>query len=442
MSKHLAREALQSMNLKPIAIATTFQTLQSDLAYVASSNIDAENDNFMSVRRGQLAAAYGQDGVAQAKPFAFAQGIAIIPISGTLLNRLASSYGSYATGYNFISRQVQQAEADDDVIGIIFDVNSNGGAVAGCFECAGTIFAATKPTMALVDANCYSAAYALSSAANKIVCTPSGGAGSIGVVAMHVDMSGFLTEMGFKVTFIHAGAHKVDGNPFEPLSADVKKDIQASIDDSYDEFVGLVVEHRGLTDKAVRATEARTYSAKDALSLGLIDAIATPKEAFNAFLAELSGSTTTTSERKDAMSAAATEPGANAKAHTKEDLDAAASAARTAERQRVKDIQGSDEAKGKTKLANHLSMNTEMSVADAKAVLAAAEPEATSTTVVDPKANGVSPLDAAMGNTKNPEVGADGAAKGKTDEPEMSNANRILKAQALSSGAEFVPVKD
>ncbi|PZP55979.1 MAG: S49 family peptidase, partial [Delftia acidovorans] len=117
------------------------------------------------------------------KPFAFSGGFAIIPIHGSLINRYGGYYHGYVTGYNFIRSQMNAALADPDVEAIIFDVNSNGGEAAGCFELANEIFAsrAVKPSFSVVDSNAYSAAYALGSAATKMAVIPSGGAGSIGV---------------------------------------------------------------------------------------------------------------------------------------------------------------------------------------------------------------------------------------------------------------------
>lgn len=191
MSKHLARVACERMNLRPSLMAAQFKTnLIMDMQAFAQADADFERAE--AEQRGvETLAAYGfgrDEG--RGKPFLFARGIAIIPISGSLINRFGQSWG-YVTGYNFIRAQLNAALADEDVLGIIFDVNSYGGECAGCFELADEIFAsrASKPSLAVVDSNAYSAGYALASSASKMVVTPSGGAGSIGVVCMHVDMS-------------------------------------------------------------------------------------------------------------------------------------------------------------------------------------------------------------------------------------------------------------
>ncbi|MDN3719438.1 S49 family peptidase [Roseibium salinum] len=99
------------------------------------------------------------------------------------------------------------------------------------------------------------------SGATEIVTTPSAVSGSIGVVLLHADISKALSEEGVKPTLIFSGRHKVDGNPFEPLSDDVRAGLQAEVDSLYEQFLKTVAAGRGdrLTEEMARATEARTF---------------------------------------------------------------------------------------------------------------------------------------------------------------------------------------
>lgn len=419
MSDHAARAALSRMHLRELAVAAHYTGLASDIRMLAASNPEQAEAAALA-RRTELCAAYGLSPAEQAarKPFAFANGLAIIPVHGTLINRFSYSW-SYVTGYNFIRQQVAAAAGDPDVTGIVFDVNSYGGEAAGCFECSADIkkLAAGKPTLAVIDSNCYSAAYAIASGTDRIVSTPSGGAGSIGVVSMHVSYEKMLDEAGIKITFIHAGDHKVDGNPYQDLSAEVKADIQKSIDVSYKAFVALVAAGRKMDEKSVRATEARIYRAEEAKSLGLIDAIASPSEAVMAFLGELSGSNPQLSKKEDAMSDA-TKPGAEQQA-TPEQLKADAA---KAERARVSGIQTCEEAKGREALASHLAFQTSMSVEEAKTILAAA-PKAETKPAAE-----ANPFREAMDKGTHPAVGADGGSGGGDGSGEKTGASAILAA--------------
>lgn len=436
MSQDAARQALTRMHMREAALAPDFQAaFASALQDLASTTPEAGHARFMATR-GELCQAYGFNPQQQSKPFAFTDGLAIIPIHGALINRFGSSY-SGATGYNFIRSQAQAAAADPEVRGIVFDINSYGGEAAGCFECAADLYqiGKIKPTLAVVDSNAYSAGYALASAANSIALTPSGGAGSIGVVTMHVDMSKMLNDFGVNVTLLHSGDHKVDGNPYGPLSDDVKASIQSSLDTSRNAFASMVDTHRNLKAGTAHATEAQTYRAEDAMKAGLIDAIATPQAAVQAFLVELSGSKSQPKKGATAMSTKENEPGSTDQAQ----IDKAAADARTSERARVQGIQSCDEAKGREQMAAHLAFNTNLSVDEAKAMLAVAPKAAAPAPAPAPAAQG-NPFADAMNASKHPNVGSDAAAAagaGGKGGDEMSMSDRILAAQAQATGRKL-----
>lgn len=425
MSDHTMRQVMMRMHGREALIAPHYQGFMSDMLALAGA-VHEDQEKKFEARKLELVAAHGLSPVEQRKPFAFSSGIAVIPVHGTLINRFGYSWG-YVTGYNFIRQQTAMAGQDPDVLGIIYDMNSYGGEAAGCFECSDDIkrLAGGKPTLSIVDSNCYSACYATAAGTDRIVVTPSGGAGSIGVVAMHVSMEKLLADWGYKITFIHAGAHKVDGNPFEDLPDDVKADIQKSVDKSMDAFVALVAKGRNMDEKAVRATEARVYRAEEAKSLGLIDAVATPQEAVQAFLGELSGSNSQTRDKEDSMSdeaKAAAEQQAAIKKAEQEAATAAAAAATT----RIQGILGCDEAKGRSALANHLAFKTTMSVDDAKITLAAAAVENA----------GTNPFKETMDNTDHPNVGAGG---GPLNEKQGEAAAGILAAARMAGVRNIEP---
>lgn len=454
MSRHSARVALDQLVNRPALIAPIHArqgvgvTEGASVALLADIHEWAMADPLLEAqiwedRKVALATAYSGIGFEvpdQTKPFAFTNGLAVIPIQGTLVNRFQSSYG-YVTGYNFIRSQLAAAEDDPDVKGIVYDVNSYGGMVSGCQETSDAIAAATKPSLACVDANCYSAAYMLASGADSISVTPSGGAGSIGVVMMHVDVSEALKNEGIKVSFIHAGEHKVDGNMYEPLSAEVRAEFQAEIDASYDMFVAQVVKGRGLEDQAVRETEARIYRAEDALVLGLIDAVQNPVDAVEAFFNTTQESdnmppvakTGTSDATAEAAAAALAEQNrVDAEAATAQAAATAAATARTTERTRIAAIQSHAEAADRQTLARHLALNTDMDVDAAAGILAASPKEAKAAPAVP--AAGHSPFKNAMAGSEHPNVGAGAAAETGGDDQNVPQAQRILGLQARVTG--------
>jgi signal peptide peptidase SppA len=203
-------------------------------------------------------------------------GLAIIDISGSLVNR--SSWldaQSGMTSYAQIRGELEAAMASPAIRGILLHIDSNGGECAGCFDLADAIFAmrGAKPIWAVVDDSAFSAAYMLASAADQVFVSRTGGVGSIGVVATHVDASGWDEKAGLKYTMLTAGAHKKDFNAHEPLSEGARSQLQAEIDRLYGLFVDTVARNRGMPAEAVRATEARLYFGEGAVAARLADAV-------------------------------------------------------------------------------------------------------------------------------------------------------------------------
>ncbi|EKB0247321.1 S49 family peptidase, partial [Escherichia coli] len=108
---------------------------------------------------------------------------------------------------------------DPDVKGICLDIDSPGGEVAGCFDLVDTIFACRgqKPVHAILSESAYSAAYALASAADRILVPRTGGVGSVGVIYVHCDMSRQMKDEGLNVTIITCGSRKAETSPLRPL---------------------------------------------------------------------------------------------------------------------------------------------------------------------------------------------------------------------------------
>lgn len=215
--------------------------------------------------------------------------VAVIPIEGTLVQKgkwLGQNSGE--TSYEGVRALVARARQDATIKGVVLEVDSFGGEVAGAFETAGAIAALSrqKPTLAILTDFAFSAGYLMASAARQIVMPEGGGAGSIGVVAMHLDLSKQLDQKGVNVSLIYAGAHKTDGHPAMPLADDVRAEMQARVDAAYDRFLAAVGAYRGsrLSARAARATEAKTYMGAAAIAAGIVDGIADPEVAFGAFV--------------------------------------------------------------------------------------------------------------------------------------------------------------
>ncbi|SDG03731.1 signal peptide peptidase SppA [Rhodobacter capsulatus] len=267
----------------------TFQGIEVEVANQTAASLPARASLFGN----DLAQRHQRSGI---QPFAEVDGIAVIEIAGTLVHRGAwIGQSSGLTSYEGIAAQLQAALADPGVRGIALDIDSFGGEVAGAFDLADRIRAARtqKPVHAFVAEHALSAGYVLASQADRIILPRTGAVGSIGVVALHTDMSGALDQKGIAVTLIHAGSHKVDANPYQPLPEAVRDQMQRELEVVRFLFAETVAAGRGdrLTQVAALATEAAVFRGTDAIAAGLADDLADPVTAFHAFAAAPRGTT-------------------------------------------------------------------------------------------------------------------------------------------------------
>lgn len=224
------------------------------------------------------------------KAYQVVEGVAIIPVTGTLVQKLGTLRPySGMTGYDGIRANLSMALGDDSVRAIVLDIDSPGGEVSGCFDLADSIYRSRgdKPIWSILTESAYSAAYAIASATDRIIVPRTGGTGSVGVIAAHVDFSKALDASGIAITLIIYGARKADGSEYKPLSDAALERFQADVDAMGDLFVETVARNRNLSPAKVRSTQAATYLGAAGVEIGFADAVMSPDEAFHSLLAEL-----------------------------------------------------------------------------------------------------------------------------------------------------------
>ncbi|MCE5334396.1 MAG: S49 family peptidase [Desulfobacteraceae bacterium] len=204
-------------------------------------------------------------------------GIGLIPVMGPLAYNLSfeDAVCSDIVSYRDIRSMFREALDDPQITAILFAFDSPGGEVAGVFDLADEIYQArsVKPIYSIADEAAFSAAYALAGAAAEIFLPRTGGVGSIGVIAQHVDQSAKDAKDGFEFTPVFAGARKNDFSPHQALSPEGLERLQALVDADYRIFVDTVARNRGLSTDAVSATEAAIFKGEAAIVAGLADKI-------------------------------------------------------------------------------------------------------------------------------------------------------------------------
>lgn len=209
--------------------------------------------------------------------------VAIIPVYGLLTKRtefFAPIFGttSYEETYDAICR----AQEDDAVDSILLDIDSPGGEVGGLFDLVDFIYKSRgiKPIFSFANDRAFSAAYAIASATSKIFVNRTSGVGSVGVIATHVDVSEADKKEGMKFTTVFAGSKKNNLSPHEPISSAAYQELQNEVNRLYEIFVETVARNRNLSVEQVKATQAGTYFAENAIEVGFADELIDNEELF------------------------------------------------------------------------------------------------------------------------------------------------------------------
>lgn len=370
-------------------------------------------------------------GVQAARGYRVVDGVAVLNISGALVHRSRIDADStFLLGYNDLCADLEDAMDNTDVHAVLQVYDSPGGEVQGAFEYAQRALAlrGKKPMIAIADGMAASAAYLGASAADEIIVTTTGYAGSIGVVMRHVDMSKAMANEGLAVTHIFAGAHKIDGNPFEPLPLAVHADMQAEINSLYDEFINAVAPNRNMQPAAVRKTQAATYRGVAAIAAGLADRVSTTDQMISELAARRARShpagpsaRSTASNPQGAFMPGNTTPGGQTAAattatasYTQADVDSARTQGANAERARVSAILTHQSASANMALAVQC-VNIGLSAEQAATILGTAAPAAAMPAQITGHA--VNQFAAVMAGIPNPAVSGIEGRSAQQDEP-------------------------
>ena len=173
---------------------------------------------------------------------------------------------------------IQKAKEDKNIKGILFVVNSPGGAVAPSVELAYAIkeLKEIKPVVVYASGVIASGSYYASIWANKIIANPGSMVGSIGVIMQGVNAEELMQKIGVSTQTVKAGKYKESGTPTRKWFDYEEKQLQSVIDDTYNMFVSDVASARNLDVKNQTIfADAKIFTSKQAKEVGLVDDVAT-----------------------------------------------------------------------------------------------------------------------------------------------------------------------
>jgi protease-4 len=175
-----------------------------------------------------------------------------------------------------LTQAVNKLAGDPSVKALIVSIDSPGGSVAGGESLHDAIahVAATKPVVTVMGGLAASAGYMIAVPAQRIFAHEATLTGSIGVLLEAPEVSGLLAKLGVQAQTIVSGPLKDQPSFTAPLSPEGHAVLQGLVMDMYDQFVGMVAAGRHMDpDKVRQLGDGRAYTGRQALKLGLIDAI-------------------------------------------------------------------------------------------------------------------------------------------------------------------------
>ena len=208
--------------------------------------------------------------------------IAVIHIEGTITTGEAT-FG--IAGSDTIVKNIRKAIKDDNVKALVLRVNSPGGGVYASELITNALkeFKDTdRPIVSSMGDIAASGGVWVTTLSDEIWAKNETLTGSIGVYATLPTFENLYDWAGIQVDGI-SSTKAGEWDPRLSMPDNVTNAIQASVDDTYDNFVDKVSENRGMRYEEVHAiAKGRIWSGDKALQLGLVDKIGNLDDAISA----------------------------------------------------------------------------------------------------------------------------------------------------------------
>ncbi|AEB29836.1 putative signal peptide peptidase SppA [Carnobacterium sp. 17-4] len=214
--------------------------------------------------------------------------IVLLSVDGTILDGQTSGFtGDSVYDHDLFLQQLEQVLVDDTIKAIVLSVNTPGG---GTYESAQIkdklveIQETTeKPIYVSMGSMAASGGYYISASAEKIFASEETLTGSIGVIMSGTNFSELFEKIGVDDTTIKSGEFKDIGSSTRTMTEEDAEILQTMVNTSYDRFVDVIVEGRGMDEAVVRTiADGRIYDGAQAVSNGLVDEIGYQEDALEA----------------------------------------------------------------------------------------------------------------------------------------------------------------
>ncbi|MBM3567805.1 MAG: signal peptide peptidase SppA [Alphaproteobacteria bacterium] len=181
-----------------------------------------------------------------------------------------------------LEEKLAELAEDRAVRALILRVNSPGGTTTGAEMVYRGLrrIAERRPTVAVMGTVAASGGYLAALAADHLLARETTITGSIGVAMETVEVTRLLDKLGVTPLSFKSSPLKAQPNPLEPLAPGAREATQALVDDTYEWFLDLLIERRGLEREAARKlADGRVYTGRQAVANKLIDGLGGESEA-------------------------------------------------------------------------------------------------------------------------------------------------------------------
>lgn len=175
-----------------------------------------------------------------------------------------------------VIEDIEEARQDSYIKGVLFEVDSPGGAVAPSLEVAYALkrLKEAKPVVVYASGTLASGGYYASIWANEIIANPGSMVGSIGVIMQGANLNELMEKIGIKSQVVKAGKYKQVGTPDREWTQYERNELNKVIQDTYAMFVSDVANARGLDpSRSSGFADAHIFTARQAKEIGLVDSL-------------------------------------------------------------------------------------------------------------------------------------------------------------------------
>jgi protease-4 len=196
------------------------------------------------------------------------------------------------TSPDWTVKQIRHWAEQDNVSAIVIRLDSPGGGVAASqeiFEEIGKARDKGKKVVASLGSVAASGALYIACGVDTVIANPGSLTGSIGVILQFPVFEGLMDKLGVRLETVRSGEFKDVGNPGRSITPREEEMLQAVIDNTFDQFVDVVAEGRGLSrDSVLTFATGAIFTGEQALDLGLVDILGDYQDAID-IAAEMAG---------------------------------------------------------------------------------------------------------------------------------------------------------